>query len=1473
MYSTYLGGSGQDEVNSIAVDLQGDSYVTGTTTSPNFPIVGTSLTAAPGGTTIGFVSKLNPTGTGLVYSTYLGGTTLDAPQSIAIDASGKAYVTGMTSSADFPVTPGNALQSTYGAGAVFNAFLAKLSSDGQTLLYSTFLGGSTDDEGTSVAVDSNQNAFLTGYTSSSNFPVTSPNALQTTLNSPNGNAFVTRIDTTRTGASSLIYSTFLGGSSPYSLGQLRSGSFGGDGALGLALDGNENVYVVGEASSTDFPITINKAYQTTGSSNNSVFLSRIDTTLSGASSLVYSTFLGGTGYYGDLGSGVALDTDGNTYITGSAFSSDFPRTLGGANSSNGKAFVAKFNTNSSGWSSLIYSTLVGGSGGEQGIAVAVDPNGDAYVGGDTGSTDFPVTVGAVQSSLLSGSSWTGFLAGLSTDGSTLIYGTYFGGSGTGSGDIVRAITSDPKSNVYFAGQTDSANIPTTQGTLQTTLAGSANAFVGKLANVVTPIIANLTPPSGSVSTTVLITGTDFGETQVAGSTVTFNGVVAPVTNWSSSSISVFVPVELTPATVTVIVNTPESATNGQSFNVLPSLLSLVVQPSIPGMIVGGTQQFTATGIYSNGSTQDLTPSVSWDSYNQGVATISASGLARGLTAGTASIVASFGSVSRNVPLTVVATATPPGIMAQALPTPNANGWNDSIVMVTFICTAGSANVVSCPNARLVSTEGTNQLVTGIATDAAGGNVSTSVTLNIEKTPPTLVVSSPIDQSTETSSNLPVSGTLASSLTPISGVTCNGTSASFSSNSFTCNVSLNPGLNLLMVIAQDLAGNTAGVRLHVKDSNALPAPTSLQITPSDSHVSIGSTQQFSVVDQLGQPRTDSTWTVDNSSVATISADSSPLLTGISGGQLTLTATVGNISAQTQVTVLGNGVTLSTGSILWSSPGISGTDSLQIIPVVHTSGSNADVISLDEDGPGRYLLREFTGSGKQIWQNALSGILIGGGGVYGDYPITGFGDSSGGVILAGSQGFMDIDGATGSPAWRSDFPIETGARTTTGAVGQDGSIYSLHWSPSDSQVTLVRVDPDSGHAAPIVILPPNSYMVPIFPGIYIPGGDEWNPPMVAEDGTIYAEYADQSVFPQDGYLLQVSPNGTMSSQLLSHNFGAGGTIIPDGQGGVLVAWTVGHGGYAGDYFYRVLDTKSGATYTFRTQTPNTAWTISLNLVLGGDGTGYATDGVTIWAFNPISGSGTANWTSQLPQWVLSMFAIQPGGVFVVDGNWDALQIDSGGTTTMIGSPTIVPYIPVVSALGYWYVPVSSGQANVAGASQFVLPVTVDVTSPWPEWGGEPQAQNASVQIPTYFGPLSAVSSSEVCDLGTSGYYVNLNYQVLDESKRPIKQSGMTPQEHVNINGQDTFPGFKEFATPSTTDSLGAFHDVPVGTCFGPPMPSGNPCVDVVQTFQIVNGKKTNAITTKTTRRDCALGIKITVVPGSGTDQTTYTFGTVN
>jgi hypothetical protein len=151
---------------------------------------------------------------------------------------------------------------------------------------------------------------------------------------------------------------------------------------------------------------------------------------------------------------------------------------------------------------------------------------------------------------------------------------------------------------------------------------------------------------------------------------------------------------------------------------------------------------------------------------------------------------------------------------------------------------------------------------------------------------------------------------------------------------------------------------------------------------------------------------------------------------------------------------------------------------------------------------------------------------------------------------------------------------------------------------------------------------------------------------------------------------------------------------------------------------------------------------------------------------------------------------------------------------------------------------------------------------------------VQKPTYFSPVSAEKSGEVCPLGTSGYYANVDYQVADSSHNAVQQSGMTPQEHVKVNGQDTFAGFRQFATPPTTDGNGNFHDIPVGTCFGPPFPAGNPCVDVVQTFQLVNGNNTYPINTTTTRRDCALGIRITVVPGAGTDpQKVYTFGTVN
>ncbi len=588
-FSSYLGGSGDEVANAIAVDSQGFSYVTGDTTSVDFPTSGTSLSSAPNGTTISFVTKMNQTGTALVYSTYLGGTSTDIAMGIAIDANGQAYVDGLTSSTDFPATPSNAFQSLYGTGATFNAFLAKLSADGQSLVYSTFLGGTGDDEGTGIAIDSNQNAYLTGYASSSDFPITAANAFQAALNSTNGNAFVARIDTTKAGNSSLIYSTFLGGSSPFSFSQLSSGSFGGDGALSIAVDANQNAFVVGEASSTDFPITAATAFQAAGNASNSVFLTRLDTNQSGANSLVYSTFIGGTGPYGDLGKGVAVDLTGNAYVVGDAYSADFPLTVTGTNSANGKAFVAKFNTNLSGTASLIYSTLVGGSGGEQGEAITVDPDGDAYVGGDTGSTDFPVTADAVQSTL-QGTAWNGFLAVVKPDASGLLYGTYLGGSGTGAGDNVFGLALDSHENLYIAGQTDSADFPTTSGAFQTGLNGSTDAFVTEVSGIVTtPQISSISPASGGIGTVVTITGSSFGVSRGSGRVLmgSSDGLIA---SWSDTQ--VVAVVSSGSQTLPVQVLQSGSASNTVNF--------VVTSPTITNITPGGGPAGTQVAITGKG---------------------------------------------------------------------------------------------------------------------------------------------------------------------------------------------------------------------------------------------------------------------------------------------------------------------------------------------------------------------------------------------------------------------------------------------------------------------------------------------------------------------------------------------------------------------------------------------------------------------------------------------------------------------------------------------------------------------------------------------------------------------------------------------------------------------------------------------------------------------------------------------------------
>jgi len=553
-YATYLGGSGEDFAYAIAVDSQGDAYITGGTDSSDFPVVGTSLSSAPNGTFTAFVTKLNANGTDLVYATYLGGTGGDFGLGIAVDGTGAAYVSGETSSTDFPVTT-SAYQPALASGAVSNAFVSKLSADGQSLLYSTYLGGGGTDLAERIAVDANQNAYITGRTTSgtpSPFPTTS-NAFQPTIKSMNGNAFVSRIDTTKAGASSLVYSTFLGGTAP--TGSWECGN-------GIAIDANQNVYVTGLASSSDFPITPT-AYQSINHNGFSAFLTRLDTSQSGSAGLIYSTFLGGSNESsGEQGSGVALDPNGGVYITGGTGSGDFPTTTGVSNSAEGKAFVAKFDTTQSQSASLVYSTLVGGSAGEYSFNIKVDPNGDAYIDGWTWSSDFPVTVDAFQSAF--GTPQDIFLAVLSPDGLNIIYGSYLG-SGSEGDESAEDIALDANNNIYVAGGVDSSTFEASAGAVQRSLDGTSDAFVMKLTEISTsPNIASLSPTLGAVGTPVAITGANFGSTQ-DGSTVTFNGVAATPTSWSATSLATTVPTGATTGDVLVTVGGVSS--NGVNFTV------------------------------------------------------------------------------------------------------------------------------------------------------------------------------------------------------------------------------------------------------------------------------------------------------------------------------------------------------------------------------------------------------------------------------------------------------------------------------------------------------------------------------------------------------------------------------------------------------------------------------------------------------------------------------------------------------------------------------------------------------------------------------------------------------------------------------------------------------------------------------------------------------------------------------------------
>ena len=291
----------QDLGNAIAVDSAGDVYVTGDTTSVDFPTANPLIPSYGGGTSNAFVAELDPTGSTLLYSTYLGGEGFDRGNGIAVDPTGSVYVVGKTNSLMFPITPG-AFEDTF-RGPEYDAFVTKLGPGGAQLEYSTYLGGDNNDSGIAIAVDANGNAFVTGGTASDDFPVTQ-SAYQE-VNNGYTNAFITELNATGT---DVLYSTFLGGS--YT-----------DRGDAIAVDANDFVYVAGHTNSPDFP-TQNALQPIYGGGPFNGFVAKLNPQASGADSLIYSTFLGGS--VSDEALGIAVDGAGDVYVAGETSPRRFP---------------------------------------------------------------------------------------------------------------------------------------------------------------------------------------------------------------------------------------------------------------------------------------------------------------------------------------------------------------------------------------------------------------------------------------------------------------------------------------------------------------------------------------------------------------------------------------------------------------------------------------------------------------------------------------------------------------------------------------------------------------------------------------------------------------------------------------------------------------------------------------------------------------------------------------------------------------------------------------------------------------------------------------------------------------------------------------------------------------------------------------------------------------------------------------------
>lgn len=401
----------------------------------------------------------------LVYSTLLGGTSFNQANAVAVDGSGNAYVAGYTLSTDFPVVGGLTPNAPNGD---FDAYVAKVAPDGKSLVYSTYLGGALEDRATGIAVDAAGDAFVTGFTLSTNFPTAG-----TPFQAANKGGFDGFVAELNAAGSALTFSTYLGGTQD-------------DKPSGIALDSAGDAIVTGITTSADFPTTAT-APQTALVGGQAAFATALNPA---GSAELYSTYIGGHALVNGMETGVttanavAVDASGNAYVAGSTnATSGFPVTAGaleGANQGGIDAFVAVVQRSGTRFQ---YVTYLGGSKKDEANAIAVDLNGDAFIAGDTSSSDLYTKAGLNNASAfqqsLSGSN-DAFVTELNNSGSALLYGTYLDGNQTSQAN---GIAIDKSNNAYVVGTTTSIGFPTTSNAQQPAIGKAGDAFFSKLDSV------------------------------------------------------------------------------------------------------------------------------------------------------------------------------------------------------------------------------------------------------------------------------------------------------------------------------------------------------------------------------------------------------------------------------------------------------------------------------------------------------------------------------------------------------------------------------------------------------------------------------------------------------------------------------------------------------------------------------------------------------------------------------------------------------------------------------------------------------------------------------------------------------------------------------------------------------------------------------------------------------------------------------